>query len=372
MSNVRGATGAGINELAARAVRLHHAGKHRPAARLYRQILSAQPDHLGALNGLGMIAFERKHYDRAIALLEQVARIASSHPGYAMNLGAVHDGAGNWQQAAACYERAISLAPQYADPYYNLGALYLRRHRPEDAIAVFDACMAAIGREFHALAYKAHALRDAGRQSEADYLLDHDRYVKAFVFEVPEGFSSMETFNAALARHVSEHPTLQANVMSTRHGKHTGELLREPKGPMGAMEARIHQAITWYIEQLPEDPQHPAVRWVPKAWKLTSWGVVMFDGGHERSHIHPNGWLSGVFYVDLPELINDPARGHEGWLQFGRPTPDLHVASAPVTRDYQPGYGRIMLFPSYYYHGTIPFKSRQRRVCVSFDVEPLG
>jgi tetratricopeptide (TPR) repeat protein len=298
--------------------------------------------------------------------------VAGDNAGFAMNLGAVYEAAGRLEQAARSYARAVRLAPRYPDPYYNLGALYLRLRQPERAIEVFDACMAAIGREFHALAYKAHALRDAGRQAEADYLLDYDRYIRTYDFEVPEGYADLATFNAALAAHVANHPTLRANVMSTMRGKHTAELLREPKGPMAAMEQRIQQAILWYRDQLPDDPEHPAVRWAPTAWKLTSWGVVMLDGGHERSHIHPRGWLSGVFYVDLPDLIEDPARQHEGWLQFGRPTPELHAAAEPVTRDYQPRYGGIVLFPSYFYHGTIPFKSRQRRVCVAFDVEPLG
>lgn len=361
-----------VNELAAQAVALHHAGKLEPAGRLYRRLLGLHGDHPTALIGLGMIEYQRKRFPRAIDLLERAAGVAGDDPGLAMNLGAVYEAAGRLEQAARSYARAISLAPRYADPYYNLGALYLRLRQPERAIAVFDACMAAIGREFHALAYKAHALRDAGRFDEAGYLLDYDRYVRTYEFPVPQGYADLAAFNAALAAHVASHPTLRANVMSTMRGKHTGELLREPKGPMAAMERCIEQAIVWYREQLPDDPGHPAVRWAPKAWKLTSWGVVMQDGGHERSHIHPRGWLSGVFYVELPDLIDDPARGHEGWLQFGRPTPELQAVSEPVTRDYQPRYGGIVLFPSYFYHGTIPFRSRQRRICIAFDVEPLG
>ena len=98
----------------------------------------------------------------------------------------------------------------------------------------------------------------------------------------------------------------------------------------------------------------------------------MHDQGHERAHIHPNGWLSGVFYLDLPDVIQNPANEHEGWLEFGRPTADLHVKSQPRLRHYQPAYGTMFLFPSYFYHGTVPFRSKQRRICIAFDVEPLA
>lgn len=353
------------------AVALHRDERLREAAAIYRRVLAIEPNHPDALSSLAMIEHQAARYPDAIEMLTRAIAIDGANPGYHMNLAAVQDAARNQREAEACYQRAIEIEPNYPDPYYNLGDLYLRQGKPDQAIDVFDACMAAIGREFHALAYKAHALDDAGRHEEARYLLNFDDYVKTYAFEPSDGFESIADFNAALAAHIKTHPTLQGNVMSTEHGEHTGELLREPVGPMGAMEIRIHEAVRWYIGQLPDDPQHPAVRWVPKAWKLTTWGVVMFDRGHERAHIHPNGWLSGVFYLELPDLIADPARKPEGWLEFGRPTTDLHVQSELTLRHYQPAYGQMFLFPSYFYHGTVPFRSDQERVCVAFDVEPL-
>ncbi len=353
------------------AVQLHHAGKYSDAERIYRQVLKLQPEHVDALNSLAMIEFQALRYDSAITLLQRVLAADSNNAGYSMNIGAVYGAAGRMAEAKACYMRAIALAPTYADPYYNLGDLLLRERNPDAAIAVFDACMKARGRDYHALAYKAHALDDAGQHSAARQLLDFDNYVRTYAFATPHGYADMPAFNAALATHISTHPTLQGDVMSTEHGRHTAELLREPKGPMAAMEQRIDEAIHWYIANLPDDPTHPAVQWVPKRWKLTSWGVVLFDKGHERPHIHPKGWLSGVFYLSLPALIDDPARNHEGWLEFGRPTAELHVQSTLTIRHYQPAYGAMFLFPSFFYHGTIPFRSEQRRICVAFDVEPI-
>jgi tetratricopeptide (TPR) repeat protein len=361
-----------LGEAMTAAVQLHHAAQHKDAAQLYRQVLAVKPDHPDALSSLAMIEYHAQHYDEAIDLLLQAINIVEDNAGYYMNLGAVFDSKGDLEASAKSYRQAIEIEPTYPDPYYNLGDLLLRQSQPEDAISVFDECMSAIGREFHALAYKAHSLDDVGRHDEARYLLNFGEFVKTYQFDPPRGYDSIEAFNEALARHIKTHPTLEGNVMSTEHGKHTAELLREPVGPMGVMEHRIHEAIHWYIDHLPDDPGHPAVEWIPKTWKLTSWGVVMFDKGHERAHIHPNGWLSGVFYVNLPDVINDSTKEHEGWLEFGRPTADLHVKSPLTLMHYQPAYGEMFLFPSYFYHGTIPFRSKQRRICVAFDVEPLS
>ena len=160
--------------------------------------------------------------------------------------------------------------------------------------------------------------------------------------------------------------------MSTEHGKHTGELLAGFDGPMAPLRESINSAVRAYLQNMPDDPAHPMSVWRPTEWTITSWGVVMFNRGHERAHIHPKGWLSGVLYVQLPEIINDPLRRPEGWLEFGRPTSQLHVRTPPEVIHYQPRYGVMYLFPSYFYHGTVPFRSEERRICVAFDIEPAG
>lgn len=361
----------GVDALMSRAVALQHAGKHAAAARLYRRVLAAAPRHAGALIGLGMAASQAGRFHRAIELLNRASAISGPQPGLMMNLGAVHDAAGNMSEAERCYRDAIALAPAYRDPYYNLGAHYLKVRRPDDAVQVFDDCLAAVGPDQHALAYRAHALLDAGRTDAARVLLDCDRFVRRLPFDGPPGQGSLAAFNARLAAHVAGHPSLRGNVMSTVRGRHTGELFAEPVGPMADLEQIVQRAVQRYAAELPDDPTHPVVRWAPHAWRLSCWGVVMADGGHERSHIHPEGWLSGVVYVDLPDLIDDPARAPEGWLRFGEPTPELNAQAQPWLHDYQPRYGTVILFPAYFYHGTVPFRGAARRVCISFDVRPL-
>ncbi len=353
------------------AVVYHREDRFREAETLYRQLLALDGNHVGALSGLGMIEFQAGRCDAAYELVGRAIELGAREPGYYMNLGAICVKAGRPDEAEAAFREAIAREPRYGDPYYDLGNLCLARGRPDEAVAVFDACMAARGRDFHALAYQSHALVEAGRTAEAARLLDFDTYVKTYAFDTPEGFEDMTAFNKALGRHVKTHPTLRAGVMSTENGRHTGELVKPPFGPMEGMLKRIDEAVAWYKRQLPDDPDHPAVRWAPERWRLTAWGVVMHDKGHERPHIHPNGWLSGVFYVQLPRVIDDPARRPEGWLEFGRPTRHLNVGGDFDVRQYQPAYGRMFLFPSYFYHGTVPFRSDERRICVAFDVEPL-
>ncbi|MGI9323762.1 MAG: putative 2OG-Fe(II) oxygenase [Pseudomonadales bacterium] len=356
----------------AEAVRAHYAGDRRTAQRLYRRLLANEPKNPAALSGLGMLALDQHQIESATRYLRAAIKLDPQNPGYRMNLGAALEAGTDLNGAAASYQCAINLDPSYRDPYYNLANVHLKMESPDQAITVLEACQAANGRDFHALAYQVHALLDAHRDNEAQRLLDHQQLVHRYKFNAVPGYANLGAFNKALAEHVRNHPTLKKDAMSTVGGTHTGELLSDTQGPLFHFEPQIHKAIHWYIAQLPDDPSHPMRRWQPKLWKLTTWGIVMGNGGHERTHIHPNGWLSGVMYLELPDLIEDATRDHEGWLRFGQPTPDLAAQREPTLIDFQPQYGQIILFPSYFYHGTVPFHSKQRRICVSFDVEPLG
>ncbi|HIO46624.1 TPA: hypothetical protein EYN23_04625, partial [Candidatus Poribacteria bacterium] len=36
----------------------------------------------------------------------------------------------------------------------------------------------------------------------------------------------------------------------------------------------------------------------------------------------------------------------------------------------KPEPGLLLLFPSYYFHRTVPFKGCEKRISIAFDVEP--
>jgi len=63
--------------------------------------------------------------------------------------------------------------------------------------------------------------------------------------------------------------------------------------------------------------------------------------------------------------------GHtaEGILSFGTPGM-ITMPSLDAELSVRPELGRLVLFPSYFWHGTLPFHSEQARLTVAFDVVP--
>jgi hypothetical protein len=59
-----------------------------------------------------------------------------------------------------------------------------------------------------------------------------------------------------------------------------------------------------------------------------------------------------------------------GALTFGVPDVTLGLSLMP-RRIVRPKVGQLVLFPSFMWHGTIPFQSQAHRMTVAFDVLPV-
>ncbi|HYF24092.1 MAG TPA: 2OG-Fe(II) oxygenase family protein, partial [Caulobacteraceae bacterium] len=99
-----------------------------------------------------------------------------------------------------------------------------------------------------------------------------------------------------------------------------------------------------------------------------AWSVRLKPGGFHKDHFHPEGWLSSAFYVETPDSALDSAE-KQGWIRFGQP-PFRTEPSLPAEHFVRPKPGRLVLFPSYMWHGTVPFTTDETRMTVAFDVVP--
>jgi hypothetical protein len=127
-----------------------------------------------------------------------------------------------------------------------------------------------------------------------------------------------------------------------------------------------------YVERLPDDASHPFLRRKSARTRFSgSWSVRLESAGHHINHFHQEGWISSAFYVSLPPSVAQPREGStEGFIQFGEPPAELELGLAP-RRVLQPRVGRLVLFPSYLWHGTVPYEDRAPRLTVAFDAVPV-
>jgi uncharacterized protein (TIGR02466 family) len=99
-----------------------------------------------------------------------------------------------------------------------------------------------------------------------------------------------------------------------------------------------------------------------------SWSVRLKSQGFHTNHIHPQGWISSALYIALPDEVR-AATDTAGHIQFGVPPVETGL-TLPPRRVVKPELGQVVLFPSYMWHGTVPFTSNEPRITVAFDLVP--
>lgn len=157
---------------------------------------------------------------------------------------------------------------------------------------------------------------------------------------------------------------------SLRGGTQTrGRLFDRGEPEFQRLRAAIEATLEDYRAGLPaRDPAHPLLRHRETDWRIVgSWSVRLSGGGdYHTSHIHPQGIVSSALYCELPDEVTEDDADRHGWLELGRPPPDLRLELGPITV-IRPRAGHLALFPSTLYHGTRPFDDG-RRMTVAFDV----
>src|ERR1700680_3101309 len=101
--------------LFAAARRHHQAGQFAPAQDLYRQVLAADPHHLGSLYHLGILAIQTGRHSDALALLGRVVAANEGAPDAHYHLALALQSGRRLAEAAAHYRRAAALKPDYAE-----------------------------------------------------------------------------------------------------------------------------------------------------------------------------------------------------------------------------------------------------------------
>ncbi len=158
---------------------------------------------------------------------------------------------------------------------------------------------------------------------------------------------------------------------SVRGGTQTsGQLLARHEPEIAMLAAALGEAVRQFITNLPpEDPSHPLLRNRNMGMAFgPSWSVRLTGKGHHAAHFHPGGILSSACYISLPDALADNVE-KPGWLELGRP-PIAMGLDLPPLATFQPQVGRLVLFPSFLFHGTRPFPEGER-LTVAFDLIPV-
>ncbi len=284
------------------------------------------------------------------------------------------DMCGQLEEAGATYARLQPALGASSPAFLNSHARNaFRRGRPDLAATCAALALGLAPHDQEAWAHRGTAWRLVGDARE-EWLFDYTRLVGEVDVELPRGNSDPTQGLDALTRvldamHLARRPPVNQSV---RMGSQTpGRLFGRRDPVIRDTAAAIEATVLRWLATLPEVPDHPFLaRRRAGVRCVGSWSVRLTSSGHHANHIHNEGWLSSAFYVSLPPSVANATEGStNGWIQFGQPMSELGLA-LPPRRMIRPQRGRLLLFPSFMWHGTVPFEDTEPRLTVAFDMRP--
>ena len=377
-------------------------GRHDEAEAAFREVLRRRPDHVDAHAELAQLIWMRtedwraaiRTLDAAIADYPGLQALALKKAEFLQYVGQPEAAGAAIGQVAERPDAEPMIHVVAARLYSDLQPDRALRHAweaarslPADRVALGALCEAylAVGDadaslevaqrlltlgalDQHTFGLIATAWRLKGDPRYAT-LYDYDSMVSASRIDTPEGWPNLESFLASLAVSLDRlhgfktHPIGQ----SVRHGSQTSYSLTLSDDPViRAFFMAIDGPIRRHMASL-GGGSDPVRSRNTGAYRFNGvWSVRLQPNGYHSNHLHPRGWLSSACYIVLPSAVE---RDREGWLKFGEPGVPTMPRLAP---EYfvKPQPGLLALFPSYMWHGTVPFGGAEPRLTIAFDIVP--
>lgn len=271
--------------------------------------------------------------------------------------------------ALPLYEKAYEKDATDVSMLKAYGRTLIGAKQYKRAAEILAECKAIDDADQECLAFLAAANTHVN-PAEAKRVNDYAELVQVYELEPPTGYATQADFNTALLRalqpyHRSEAAPIDQTLV---HGTQThGMLFNKADGEIKQLENQLRDHIGKYIQHLGSVGPAEFKDRIAEGFDFSgAWSVQLSDGGFHHDHVHTAGWISSVYYVEVPDDLDDGT--HEGWLKFG----DAHFdpENTGPHRHVKPVPGRLVLFPSYMLHGTVPIEAGKRRTTIAFDVVP--
>lgn len=148
-----------------------------------------------------------------------------------------------------------------------------------------------------------------------------------------------------------------------------GNLLDGDHPALAWLRDCVNRAVTDYVRATAIDYD---IR-----WSIQGWANVNRFGDYHNLHNHPHAWLSGTYYVAVPDGAEDlPGRSDRtpGAISFFDPRPQANMTAVKGDPQVDPEFrvlpraGELLLWPAFLHHLVHPNLAREPRISMSFNV----
>ncbi len=340
---------------------------------VFREAIAHRRDDRELKLALAGFLIKARRHDKAVELIESM-RDSEQDPTLELLLAGALEACGKTAESGRIYHALHTRLGDSSARFLNAYARHLLRvgeWKQAERRAMAATRIAPEDQE--AWAYLATAWRLLGDPRE-EWLCDYDNIIAVMEVPPPGEYRNSTHHLADLQAtldglHRARREPIQ---QSLRGGSQTpGRLFGRSQPVIAATQRALTGTIESWLARLPRSDDHPfRSRNTGRIRYTGSWSVKLWSAGNHVNHIHHEGWISSAYYVALPPSVAAaPAgeSGNAGCIQFGQPPDELGLNLEP-RRIIRPRVGHLALFPSYMWHGTVPFEDQQPRMTIAFDM----
>lgn len=305
-------------------------------------------------------------YDEVLAAL----KIAGGNPHIEMAAANSALAAGRHEVALAHAEAAFTALPNNPDVAQAWCRALLAVGEARAALRIISRLRAEQPLDQFHVAAQATAWRLLGDHRYGE-LFDYGKFVQGFPLSCPKGWASAEAYVddliAALDRHhqYRTHPFGQ----SVRQGAQLSSIDGIDDPVFKAVGEAVAGPMKAYVSGLGVGADPLRIRNRGGYRLFSIWSIRLASSGYHINHVHPQGWLSSACHLRFSEPKD--ADDKSGWLTFGEPG----VPTRPklgAEHFVRPQKGVMVVFPSYMWHGTVPFVGTTTRLTIAADSVPAA
>lgn len=353
--------------------------------------------NINVLTLLAVVYFDISEYKKSENLYKLILSLSNKSSDYYYiynNLGLLYEEQGNIKEAENNFIIGLDMRPDDEILNRSFALLLIKNNKIKESIQYLkkggDRC-------------KSHLLK---AYYELDLRKEYNNLLDSIIIDNPFSMriASITEFASEQNNMTNKYPLCPNNISLLRHLNidkelnienfsyeklliecQTKELIWEPKESntvggyqtfgdifsmnlpnINILKANIERAIKKYKSEISLKNKTLFTEHWPKEMYFKSWLVDLQDGGWQASHIHSTGWLSGVFYIDIPlDITLD-----EGFIEFTKYGETSKPKKISEKKIINPKQGDLVLFPASLFHRTHPFKSKKNRICIGFDLMP--
>ena len=381
-----------------------HMGEFEESIKTMRRLTLQKPNDLTLKVKLVTMYLTTSDFEGAANFLEDVTKEFPNEYIFQHMLGNAYYQSDRKEEAVECFKNAIKIKPDAVKSYFNLAHYYYENEDYSQTSPLLEKAM-EIDPEWRApyiqmcfVYYKQNNLSylkefisknedrlktsvevaaiselvavQEGEKTIHPYCSEPLNYITEF--HIKDYVKDHEVFMDKLKKEIDNHEFHEGYApqsgKSLINGKQTigniflrqGELLNE-------LREFFLKAVDDYKKKH-KSSDNLVMKGFPKDIKLFGWSTKFDKGsGNHFSHLHPTGWISGSFYLNVPNDI----KSHEANIQFDvqGQLPLFNDKIKIETKNIMPEAGKLIIFPSSLFHCTTPFSSKESyRHALNFDL----